>query len=65
MIKQYKDYWIGFLITALVGATVLAFKTKTSTNDFPIIIEILLGTIAAINLRLKYPTIARLKKLLS
>jgi len=46
MIKEYKDYWIGFLITALLESTISAFSKPT--NDFPIIIEVLLGTIVVI-----------------
>lgn len=46
MIREHKDYLIGFLVTALIGATVMSFGS--GTDDYPIVVNIVLMTIGAI-----------------
>ena len=45
-IKEHKDYLIGFLLTCLVGATLLALGPNTI--DLPLLVYIPLTTVAAI-----------------
>ena len=46
MIREHKDYLIGFLVTALIGATVMSFGSET--NNYPLVVNIVLMTIGAI-----------------
>lgn len=42
VIRNYKDYWLGLLGSSFTGSIILALHP--GGTDFPLVIEILLGT---------------------
>ena len=43
MIREYKQYWIAFLCSALTGSIILALGS--STHTFPLFLEIIFGAV--------------------